>query len=73
MAMAEIKNCFGMVFQEKQQEEEQVIHTLHQMVRKGMLSVDNEKMEIASDYTAWLENVKQAKKIFHFMPERSII
>ena len=67
MAMAEIKNCFGMVFQEKQQEEEQVIHTLHQMVRKGMLSVDNEKMEIASDYTAWLENVKQAKKIFHFM------
>lgn len=89
MAMAGIENCFGLVFQEEQQEKEDVmhitateknetkvegkqkkedmIHTLHRMVRKGMLRIDNERLKIAPDYKVWLENVKQAKRAFHFM------
>ena len=89
MAMAGIENCFGLVFQEEQQErddvmyitateknetkvegqqkKEDMIHTLHRMVRKGMLRIDNERLKIAPDYTVWLENVKQAKRAFHFM------
>ena len=89
MAMAGIENCFGLVFQEEQQEKDDVmyitateknetkvegqqkkedmIHTLHRMVRKGMLRIDNERLKIAPDYKVWLENVKQAKRAFHFM------
>lgn len=67
MAMAGIENCFGLKFQEKQQEKEEIIHTLHQMIRKGMLYIENEKMKITADYAAWLEYIKQAKRAFHLM------
>ena len=67
MEMAEIKYCFGLAFQEEQPEKETVIHTLHQMVRKGILCADSEKLEIALSYREWLENIEQAKQAFHFM------
>lgn len=66
MVKAGIENCFGLVFHEEQQEKEEIIYTLYQMVRKGMLCVNNEKMEIAFDYVVWIEPIKKTREAIHF-------
>lgn len=67
LAKAGIGESLGLLFQVSDSNREEVLQTLHQMVRKKMLKVENDILQITPEYAALLEVVGQAKEGYHLM------
>lgn len=67
LAKAGMEKTFGLVFPKKEREKAEVVQTLYQMVKKGMLTPEGDSLEITYDYKELLSKVRQAGAAFHFM------
>lgn len=67
MAKAGIEESFGLMFQMSDSKGEEVLQTLHQMVRKEMLKAEHDRLQITPEYAALLAVVGQAKEGYHLM------